>query len=138
MKTEKEVIENYIADLLNLVSDSPARNSRIIDLRERLHEIEMPPSKPAIIEWSEIKQKYPEHLINKYDHSYLALLEWLEINYSGIALPKKEFKEILHSICKPKFEINDKQREEQQNYIETCYRRGWLTDRERDFTHRAL
>ncbi len=34
--------------------------------------------------WSDVKQKYLEHLINNYDKGYIALLEWLEKNYSGI------------------------------------------------------
>lgn len=59
--------------------------------------------KPAITMWPEVKQKYLEHLIDNYDHGYLALFEWLEKNYSGIELPetKKDFKDVLYSICKP-------------------------------------
>lgn len=46
--------------------------------------------KPESINWLDAKQKYLEHLINTYDHSYLALFEWLENNYSVISIPVTE------------------------------------------------
>lgn len=56
------------------------------------------PIEPAITEWSEVKQEYLGHLIDNYDHGYMALFEWLEKHYPNI-LPPVDDKEVKYQQC---------------------------------------
>ena len=54
--TKEEILKLHIADLNNLVADSDAKRSRIIDLEDELESLI-----PSVINWVACKDALPKH-----------------------------------------------------------------------------